>query len=93
MPEAIRVIARKECFKEDDKWQCVVGIDFIMICECVRSCKLYSKLRLDSGFTLTKSTRMVTLQDVHTYKVTSGLPSPRMEVTILVQKYPENYQK
>ena len=30
-------------FKDDDKWQGVVGIDFIMICECVRSCKLYPK--------------------------------------------------
>ena len=43
------------------KWQCVVGIYFIMICECVRSCKFYPKLRLASAFTLTKSTR--TLQE------------------------------
>ena len=28
-----------------------------MICECARSCKLYPKLCLASGFTLTKSTK------------------------------------
>ena len=60
--------------QEDDKWQCVVGINFIMICECLLSCKFYPKLCLASGFTLTKSTRMVTLQDVPLLNVTSGCP-------------------
>ena len=35
-----------------------------MIFECVRSCKFYQKLRLASGFTLTKSKGTVPLQDV-----------------------------
>ena len=56
------------------KWQSVVGIYFIMICECAPSCKFYPKLRLASGFKLTKSTRTITLQDVQPYNVTSGLP-------------------
>ena len=43
-PEAIRTTARKGCFKEDDKWQCVVGIDIIIFSECVR--KVYQNLRL-----------------------------------------------
>ena len=79
------------CFKEDDKWQCVSGIDFIMFCECVRSCKLYQKLRLACGFELAKSTRMVTLQDVPLLNVTSGRPYAMAEVTILVisQKLPK----
>ena len=47
---------------------------FIMIWECAHNCKFYPKLRLASGFTLTKSTRMVTLQEVQPYNVTSGLP-------------------
>ena len=46
--------------EEDDKRQCIVGPDFIMICECVRSCKFYPKLCLASGFTLTKGTGMET---------------------------------
>ena len=71
----------------------VVGIYFIMICECARSCKFYPKLRLDSGFKLTKSTRTVTLQDVQPHNVTSGRPYATAEVTILVREYPENYQK
>ena len=50
----------------------VVEIDFIMICECVQSCKFYPKLCLASGFTLTKGTRTVTLQDVPLLNVTSG---------------------
>ena len=41
-----------------------------MICECTRSCKFYLKLCLASGFTLTKSTRTVTLQDIHRRKPT-----------------------
>ena len=64
-----------------------------MICECVRSCKLYPKLCLASGFTLTKSTRTVTLHDVQSHNVTSGHPYATAEVTILVREYPENYQK
>ena len=79
--------------KEDDKWHCVIGIDFIMICECVRSCKFYPKLCLASGFTLTKSTRTVSLQDPPLLNVTSGRPYATAEVTILVRKYLENYQK
>ena len=51
--KAIRAIGRDGCY-EDDKWKCVVGIDFIIFCECVRSYKLIPKLRLASGFTLTK---------------------------------------
>ena len=66
---------------------------FIMICECARSYTLYPKLRLASGFTLTKSTRTVTLQDVQLHNVTSGRPYATAEVTILVREYPENYQK
>ena len=58
--------------KKMKKWQSVVGIHFIIICECVRSCKFYPKLRLASGFTLTKSTRTVTLQDVQPRYVTSA---------------------
>ena len=81
------------CFKEDDKWQCVVGIEFIMICACVWSCKFYTKLHLASGFTLTKSTRTVTLQDLPLLKVTFGWPYAPAEVTILVREYQENYQK
>ena len=57
------------------------------------SCKFYTKLRLASGFTLTKSARTVTLQDVQPRNVTSGLPYPRKEVTISVREYPENHQK
>ena len=53
----------------------------------------YPKLHLASGFTLTKSTRMVTLQDVQPNNVTSGRPYATAEVTILVREYPENYQK
>ena len=53
----------------------------------------YPKLHLASGFTLTKSTRMVTLQDVQPINVTSGRPYATAEVTILVREYPENYQK
>ena len=64
-----------------------------MICECARSCKFYPKLRLASGFTLTKSTRTVNLQDVPLPHVTSGRPYSPAEVTILIREYPENYQK
>ena len=64
-----------------------------MICECVRSCKFYPKLRLASGFTPTESTRTVTLQYVHLLNVTSGRQYATAEVTILVREYPENYQK
>ena len=49
----------------------VVGIFFIMICECARSCKFYPKLRLASGFTLTKCKRTATLQDVQPHNVTT----------------------
>ena len=56
------------------------------------SCKFYLTLRLASSFTLTKSTRMVILQDVQSNSVTSGLSWPRTEVTISVREYPENYQ-
>ena len=42
---------------------------------------------------LTKSTRTVTLQDVQPHNVTSGRPYATAEVTILVQEYPEYYQK
>ena len=73
--------------------QCVVGIYFIMICECARSCKFYQKMRLASGFKLTKSKRTITLQDVQPHNVTSGRPYATAEVTILVREYPENYQK
>ena len=51
------------------------------------------KLRLASGFTLTKSARTVALQDVQPHNVTSGRPYATAEVTILVREYPENYQK
>ena len=51
------------------------------------------QLRLASAFTLTKSTRTVTLQDVQPHNVTSGRPFVTAEVTILVREYPENYQK
>ena len=78
---------------EDNKWQCVVGINFIVICQSVRCCKFYPKLRLASGFTLTKSTRMVTLQDVSLLNITPGRPYATAEMTISVQVYPENYQK
>ena len=64
-----------------------------MICECARSYTFYPKLRLASGFTLTKSTRTVTLQDVQPHNATSGRPYATAEVTILVREYPENYQK
>ena len=64
-------------------------IDFIIIYECVKSCKLYPKLRLASGFTLTKSTRTITLQDVQLYNVTSACQYATAEVTISVWKYPE----
>ena len=40
----------------------------------------YPKLRLASGFTLTKSTRTVTLQDVPLANVTSGRPYATSEV-------------
>ena len=86
-------LQEKGWFKWDVQGQCVVGIDFIVICECVRSCKFYQKLRLASGFILTKSTRTVTLQDVPLLNVTSGHPYASAEVTILVREYPENYQK
>ena len=65
----------------------------IMIFKCVRSCKFYPKLRLASGFTLTKSTRTVTLQDVPLLNVTSGSPYDTAEVSISIREYPENYQK
>ena len=81
------------CFKEDDKWQCVIRIDFIMICECVRSCKFYPKLCLAYGFTLAKSTRMESLQDVPLLNVTSGRPYAPVEVTISlgnIQKIAKN---
>ena len=64
-----------------------------MICECARSCKFYPKLRLASGFSLTRITRTVTLQHVPPYNVTSGLQKPRTEVTISVREYPRNYKK
>ena len=64
-----------------------------MICKCARSCKFYPKLRLASGFTLTKSTRTVTLQDIPLRNVTSGRPYATAEVTIFVREYPENHQK
>ena len=64
-----------------------------MICECVQSCKFYPKLRLASGFTITKSTRMVTLQDVPLLNVTSSCPYATEEMTILVREYLEIYQK
>ena len=80
-PEAIRAITRKGCFNEDDKWQCVVRIYFIMIFEYVRSYKFYLKLRLTSRFTFT---RTVTLQDVPLLKVTSGRPYGTTGVSILV---------
>ena len=51
------------------------------------------QVRIASGFTLTKSTRTVTLQDVQPHNVTSGRPYATAEVTILVREYPENYQK
>ena len=70
-----------------------MAIDLIMICEIVRSCKFYPKLRLASGITLTKSTRTVTLQDVPLLNVTSGRPYATGEVTALVREYPENYKK
>ena len=54
--------------------------------------QVLSKLRLATGFTLTKSTRTVTLQDVQPHNVTSGRPYATAEVTILVREYPENYQ-
>ena len=43
----------------------------------------------NSGFTLTKSTRLVTLQGVPLLNFTSTMA----EVTILVLEYPENNQK
>ena len=58
-----------------------------------KSLKFYPKLRLVSGFTLTKSTRTVTVQDVPLPNVTSGRPYAPAEVTILVREYQENYQK
>ena len=87
----ILAIASKGYFKEDDKGQCVMGIDFIMICKGVRSCKFYTKL----FYSYTKSTRRpVTLQDVPLLNVTSASrPYAGAEVTILVQEYPDNYQK
>ena len=91
MPEAIQAITRKVCLKEDNKWQCVIRIDFNMICECVWSCKFYPKLCPASGLTHTNST--VSLQDVPLLNVTSGLPYATAEVTILVREYPENNQK
>ena len=57
------------------------------------SARRTASLRLVSGFTLTKSTRTVTLQDVQPHNVTSGRPYVTAEVTILIQEYPENYQK
>ena len=77
-------------YTEDDKWQCVVGIYFIMICGCSWSCKFYLTLCLASSLTIIKSTSTVTLQDVQSNNVTSGLQWPRREVTISVRKYPEN---
>ena len=62
-----------------------------MICQCVRSCKFYTKLHLASGFTI--SSRTVTLQDVPLLNVTSGRSYVPAEVTILILEYPENYQK
>ena len=43
-----------------------------MICECVRSCNVYPKLRLASSFKLTKSIRTVTLKNVPLLNVSSG---------------------
>ena len=51
------------------------------------------QVRLASGFTFTKSTRTVTLQDVQPHNVTSGRLYATVEVTILLRDYPENYQK
>ena len=67
-----------------------VSSEFISLCECARSCKFYPKLRLASGFTLTKSTRMVPLQDVQPHNVTSGRPYATAEVTILVREITKN---
>ena len=44
-------------------------------------------------FTITKSKRTVTQQDVPLDNVTSGRPSATVEVTISVREYVENYQK
>ena len=77
---------------KNGRWQCVVEIDFVMICERVWGCNFFLKLHLVSGFTLANSTGMVTLQDVQLNNVTSGCPCPKAEVIILVRKYPENYQ-
>ena len=47
-------------------------MDFITISNCVRSWMFYPKLRLASGFKLTKSTGTVTLQDAPLLNATSG---------------------
>ena len=57
-----------------------------MLCECVRSCKFYPKMRLASGFMLTRNSRTVTLQDLLLHKVTSGRQYTTSEVTSLVRK-------
>ena len=59
----------------------------------VRCCKFYPKLRLASGFTLTKSTRAVTQQDLPLLNVTSSRPYATAEVTISDREYLKNYQK
>ena len=84
----MRAIIRKGCFKEDDKWQFVVGSDFITIWECERSCKFYPELRLASGFKVTKSTRTITLQDEPLLNVISDRQYSTAEVTILLREYP-----
>ena len=62
------------------RWE--MAISFIMICECVRSCKFYLKLSLASDFTLTKCTRTVIVWEVPLLNVTSGNPYATAEVTI-----------
>ena len=56
--------------------------------ECVGSCKFYPKLCLISCLMLTKSTRVVNLEDVPLLNVTSDRPYATAEVT----EFPENYQ-
>ena len=61
--------------------------------DCIRSFKFYPKMCLASGFTLTKSTRTVTLQYEPLLNVTSDRPYAPAEGIILVRDYPKNYKK
>ena len=70
-----------------------VSLELILLLRVCMELQILSKTACPLCFTLTKSTRTVTLQDVSLLNLKSGGPNATTKVTILVREYSKNHQK